>query len=139
MRLLLINGPNLNLLGKREPSIYGSMTLESIETDLKKKAQLEGIQLECFQSNFEGALVERIQKAIGNVDAILINAGAYLFPKLLFPRKPAGCCFSLETDVLPALINKALYGLYTSGPFIDIGTPQSFEKINRNNWLQELL
>ena len=77
MHLLLINGPNLNLLGQREPSIYGVHNLESIETDLKRKAQEEGVQLDCFQSNFEGALVDRIHKAIGKVDAILINAGAY--------------------------------------------------------------
>ncbi len=77
MRLLLINGPNLNLLGQREPSIYGSTTLESIENALKSKAREEGAQLECFQSNFEGALVDRIQQSIGQVDAILINAGAY--------------------------------------------------------------
>ncbi len=77
MRLLLLNGPNLNLLGQREPEIYGSNTLESIENDLKQKAQEQGVHLECFQSNFEGALVERIHQAMGTVDAILINAGAY--------------------------------------------------------------
>ncbi len=77
MRLLLINGPNLNLLGQREPELYGLSTLESIECDLREKAKAQGAQLECFQSNFEGALVDRIHKAIGEVDAILINAGAY--------------------------------------------------------------
>ena len=77
MYLLLINGPNLNLLGAREPEIYGSETLSSIEQNLNLLAEREKIQLDCFQSNFEGALVERIQKAIGSVDAILINAGAY--------------------------------------------------------------
>ena len=77
MRLLLMNGPNLNLLGHREPSIYGANTLESIEVDLKKKAIEEGAHLDCFQSNFEGALVDRIHEAIGLVDGILINAGAY--------------------------------------------------------------
>ncbi len=77
MHLLLINGPNLNLLGQREPSIYGSSTLQAIEVDLQRKAKEEGVQLDCFQSNFEGALVDRIHKAIGEVDAILINAGAY--------------------------------------------------------------
>ena len=77
MQFLLINGPNLNLLGHREPSVYGLDTLESIENDLKRKAREEGVKLECFQSNFEGALVDRIHKAIGEVDAILINAGAY--------------------------------------------------------------
>jgi 3-dehydroquinate dehydratase-2 len=77
MHLLLVNGPNLNLLGQREPSIYGSITLDSIEIALKKKAQEAGARLECFQSNCEGELVDRIHKAIGEVDAILINAGAY--------------------------------------------------------------
>ncbi len=77
MHLLLVNGPNLNLLGQREPDLYGTSTLGSIENDLKKKAKIEGIQLEFYQSNFEGALVERIHKAIGQIDGILINAGAY--------------------------------------------------------------
>ncbi len=75
--LLLINGPNLNLLGQREPSIYGVQTLESIESELNKRAEKEGVNLATFQSNSEGALVDRIQKAIGQVDAIMINAGAY--------------------------------------------------------------
>ncbi len=76
MRLLLINGPNLNLLGQREPGLYGSTTLESIEVDLKEKARVKGARLECFQSNFEGALVERIHQAMGKFEGILINAGA---------------------------------------------------------------
>tara|TARA_B100000700_G_scaffold270750_1_gene313119 strand:- start:71 stop:511 length:441 start_codon:yes stop_codon:yes gene_type:complete len=77
MRFLLINGPNLNLLGQREISIYGSHSLKSIENQMQCKADQEGVHLDCFQSNFEGALVERIHQASGNVDAILINAGAY--------------------------------------------------------------
>ena len=77
MRLLLLNGPNLNLLGQREPSIYGYSTLNDIESELKAQCREEGIQLECFQSNFEGALVERIHEAIGQVQGILINAGAF--------------------------------------------------------------
>ncbi len=77
MRLLLINGPNLNLLGQREPSIYGSNTLHAIEVELMQKAEQAGVHLDCFQSNFEGALIDRIHQAIGEVDAILINAGAY--------------------------------------------------------------
>ena len=77
MRLLLLNGPNLNLLGQREPGIYGQATLASIETDLRKEAEAEGAALECFQSNFEGALVERIHQAMGQAEGILINAGAY--------------------------------------------------------------
>ncbi len=77
MHLLLLNGPNLNLLGQREPEIYGSMTLKDIESQLQAKSIEEGIELECFQSNFEGALVERIHEAMGQVQGILINAGAF--------------------------------------------------------------
>ncbi len=77
MRLLLLNGPNLNLLGQREPELYGSATLESIEADLKKLSLAEGVGFECFQSNFEGALIERIHKSVDQVEGILINAGAY--------------------------------------------------------------
>ena len=77
MHLLLLNGPNLNLLGQREPGIYGSGTLASIEDRLRQEASIAGAKLECFQSNFEGALVERIHQAMGTSQGILINAGAY--------------------------------------------------------------
>ena len=77
MHLLLLNGPNLNLLGQREPGLYGSGTLASIEDRLRQEATAAGAELECFQSNFEGALVERIHQAMGTSQGILINAGAY--------------------------------------------------------------
>ena len=77
MQVLLINGPNLNLLGNREPEIYGSISLDSLEESLKAKADKEGIRLDCFQSNSEGEIVDRIHQALGNVNGILINAGAY--------------------------------------------------------------
>ena len=77
MHLLLLNGPNLNLLGQREPGIYGSGTLASIEDGLRQEATAAGAVLECFQSNFEGALVERIHQAMGTSQGILINAGAF--------------------------------------------------------------
>ena len=77
MRLLLLNGPNLNLLGQREPGLYGHQTLGQIELALKERALAAGVQLECFQSNFEGALVERVHQAMGEVSGILVNAGAY--------------------------------------------------------------
>ena len=77
MHLLLINGPNLNLLGQREPDLYGASTLKEIEHSLQTKAKASGISLDCFQSNFEGALVDRVQNSISKIDGILINAGAY--------------------------------------------------------------
>jgi len=77
MRLLLLNGPNLNLLGRREPGLYGQQSLAAIEQLLQERAAAAGVALDCFQSNLEGALVERIHQAMGQVDGILINAGAY--------------------------------------------------------------
>ena len=77
MRVLLLNGPNLNLLGLREPGLYGAQTLAQIEADLQQQASGLGVSLETFQSNHEGALVDRIHAARGEVDGILINAGAF--------------------------------------------------------------
>ncbi|HXG39154.1 MAG TPA: type II 3-dehydroquinate dehydratase [Bacteroidota bacterium] len=76
MRILVINGPNLNLLGKREPQLYGSMTLDDIEKMLTKS--FPDVKFEFFQSNIEGVLVEYVQKAMsGAFDGVLLNAGAY--------------------------------------------------------------
>ena len=77
MDLLLINGPNLNLVGKREPSIYGSQTLEEIQEELINLAIGLDAKLQFFQSNSEGEMIDRIQESIGSIDGILINAGAY--------------------------------------------------------------
>ena len=77
MHLLLLNGPNLNLLGQREPGLYGADTLAAIEQRLSAEAGDLGVALTCFQSNHEGALVDRIHEACGQVDGILINAGAF--------------------------------------------------------------
>ena len=77
MDLLLINGPNLNLVGKREPSIYGSQTLEEIQEELLGAARGLDAKLEFFQSNSEGEMIDCIQKSVGSIDGILINAGAY--------------------------------------------------------------
>ncbi|MGB0965377.1 MAG: type II 3-dehydroquinate dehydratase [Litorivicinus sp.] len=77
-KLLLINGPNLNLLGTREPEIYGHHSLGDIEQMLQEQARKEGHALECIQSNHEGALVDAIHQAWQqNVAGILINPGAY--------------------------------------------------------------
>jgi len=77
MRLLVLHGPNLNLLGQREPGLYGSRSLDQINSDLTARAQALGAELDCFQSNQEGVLVDRIQAARGQCAGLLINAGAY--------------------------------------------------------------
>ena len=77
MDLLLINGPNLNLVGTREPSIYGSQTLEEIQEELLNFARELDANLKFFQSNSEGEMIDCIQKSVGSIDGILMNAGAY--------------------------------------------------------------
>lgn len=75
--ILLINGPNLNLLGTREPTTYGTTTLADIESSSKAHAASLGASLATFQSNHEGAIVDRIQAARNHADAIIINPGAF--------------------------------------------------------------
>ena len=77
MKILIINGPNLNMLGRREPSIYGGLDLAAIEELIRAKAPA-GVELSFYQSNHEGALVDRIQQALEDrIDGIVINPGAY--------------------------------------------------------------
>ena len=77
MKIIIINGPNLNLLGKREPEIYGVETLEDILMWVVKKIDNEDIKIDWFQSNHEGEIIDRIHDSIGKFDGILINPGAY--------------------------------------------------------------
>ncbi len=76
-RILVIHGPNLNMLGKREPDIYGHESLAEIDNRLKEKGEKLGIDVETFQSNHEGALVGKIQQAAGNAHGVVINPAAY--------------------------------------------------------------
>ena len=75
MKVLVLHGPNLNLLGQREPEIYGHTTLADIDAALAELAHAHGAQLETLQSNHEGELIDRIQAARGSADAIIINPG----------------------------------------------------------------
>ncbi len=75
--ILVINGPNLNMLGKREPEVYGKETLDDINKLLQNLGKKNNISIECFQSNSEGNIVEKIQKVYGNVNGIIINPAAY--------------------------------------------------------------
>ncbi|MRG86561.1 type II 3-dehydroquinate dehydratase [Salinibacillus xinjiangensis] len=76
-RLLMLNGPNLNLLGKREPTIYGNSGLEEVETELRELLDVHGWGLSCFQSNHEGELIDHIHKAEGQFEGIIFNPAAY--------------------------------------------------------------
>ena len=77
MKILVINGPNINMLGIREPGIYGKNTFADLLTLIETTAQEEGLEIAQFQSNHEGAIVDKIQESYGKVDGIVINPAAY--------------------------------------------------------------
>jgi 3-dehydroquinate dehydratase-2 len=77
IKILVVHGPNLNLLGTREPTIYGSVTLEELDERLRAYATSRGVELRTFQSNHEGAIVEAIHEAAAWADGLVINPGAY--------------------------------------------------------------
>ncbi len=77
MKILVINGPNINMLGIREPEIYGNQNYKTLISNIEKWANELGCQVECFQSNHEGAIVDEIQNAYGQFDGIVINPAAY--------------------------------------------------------------
>jgi 3-dehydroquinate dehydratase-2 len=75
-KILLINGPNLNLLGQREEKIYGMVSFDKVFKDLKETAAKHGTELDYFQSNHEGEIIDRMHQSIGNIDYIIFNPGA---------------------------------------------------------------
>jgi len=77
VRVLVLHGPNLNLLGTREPEVYGTMTLDDVDARIRERAAELGMEVESAQSNGEGELIDRIQGARGTFDAIVINPGGY--------------------------------------------------------------
>ncbi len=77
MKLLIINGPNINMLGIREPEVYGNRTYQNLLDTINQYADTNGISITCFQSNHEGAIVDCIQQAYGMYDGIVINPAAY--------------------------------------------------------------
>ncbi len=77
MKILVINGPNINMLGIREPDVYGKNTYADLCEFVKQSAEELGVEVELFQSNHEGSIVDRIQEAYGNIDGIVINPAAY--------------------------------------------------------------
>ena len=77
MKILVMNGPNLNLLGEREPSVYGDNSLSAINNRLKECAEKNGAEIDFFQSNHEGALIDAIHESKDKFDGVVLNAGAY--------------------------------------------------------------
>lgn len=85
MKLLVINGPNLNLLGMREPDIYGKQTLSDLEASVNDYCAEKGVEVDFFQSNHEGAIVDRIQAAYQIYDGLIINPAAYTHTSVAIP------------------------------------------------------
>lgn len=85
MTILVLNGPNLNMLGLREPEIYGRGTLSQLEEMLEEHCRAQNVRVEFYQSNHEGDLVDRIQQAYGKADGILINPAAYTHTSIAIP------------------------------------------------------
>lgn len=85
MKLLVINGPNLNLLGVREPAIYGSQTLADLEAQVRQKCAQRQIEVDFYQSNHEGDIVDKIQQAMGVYDGLILNPAAYTHTSIAIP------------------------------------------------------
>jgi len=84
-KILVINGPNINMLGKREPEIYGEKSYDDLLAFIKKAADEAGVEVHFFQSNSEGAIVDEIQHAYGKIDGIIINPAAYTHTSIAIP------------------------------------------------------
>lgn len=92
MKVLVIQGPNLNILGHREPHIYGNFTLEQIHNNLKAQAEQNGAEIEFFQSNFEGEIIDKLQECIGGEYAgVLINPAAFSHTSIAIADAIASC------------------------------------------------
>ena len=110
-RVLVLHGPNLNLLGRREPEVYGHQTLAQIDADLSARAKELEIEIECYQSNHEGELVDRIQDAMGQFGGILINPAG-------FTHSSVALRDALESENIPYEVDEGGGAFY--GPKIDI-------------------
>ena len=85
MKILILNGPNINMLGIREPDIYGKKTYTSLVSDIEEHARQKGIDVRVYQSNHEGDLIDEIQRAYGVYDGIVINPGGYTHTSVAIP------------------------------------------------------
>ena len=90
MKIFIINGPNLNLLGTRDPAVYGSETLDDILAEIKEAGKKKGVEVDFFQSNYEGSIIDTLHEARANYDGIIINPGAFTHYSYAIPRGISG-------------------------------------------------
>ena len=109
MNLLVINGPNLNLLGIREPNIYGDQSFAALERFIQAAAQESGASVELFQSNHEGAIVDKIQSAYGRMDGIVINPAAYTHTSVAILDALKAVALPAATPLAARVSTAALY------------------------------
>jgi 3-dehydroquinate dehydratase-2 len=91
MKILVMHGPNLDMLGKREPEVYGHETIDSINARILAAAAAAGVEADCFQSNDEGALVSRLWQAVGTFDGVIFNPAAYTHTSVALHDAIKGC------------------------------------------------
>ncbi len=100
MKFLILNGPNLNLLGSREPDIYGKTGYETLCESLRRYAAGKGHEADCFQSNHEGAIIDAIHGAVGKYDAIVMNPGAFThYSYAILDALKAACVPCIEVHI----------------------------------------
>ena len=143
-KIIIINGPNINLLGEREQSQYGSITFEKLKLDCEKKANDMGLELEFFQSNIEGEIVTKIQEARNIFDGIIINAAAFthtsiairdaleVFKKPIIEIHISNICKREEfrqKSLISDVVTGGIFGLGSNGYILAI---ISLEKILKN-------
>jgi 3-dehydroquinate dehydratase-2 len=138
-RILVVHGPNLNQLGTREPDVYGTTTLAEIDADLESAAKEWGADVVCFQSNHEGAIIDRIQAAAGRTDGILINPGGLTHTSVALRDALAGSGLPIVEVHLSNVFAREEFRRHSYVSGVAIGVISGFGPLGYRFALQALL